>query len=427
MTSQGRPSGSLARTLTRGQAVTIGMGSMVGAGLFVVWTPASAAAGPLLLLSLLLAALVAGANAWSSAVLAARYPAAGGTYVYASRRLGEAPGFLAGWCFVVGKSASCVAMALTVGLYVAPDYARLAAVVSVLAVTTANLSGVHRSAEVSRAVVALVLSVLAGLAVSVLVAQRSGAEVFTAAPPGEPGVTGAYGVLQAAGLLFFAFAGYARIATLGEEVRDPQRTIGQAIALTFVIVLTVYLVVAMLVLGVLGPADAARHDAPLAEVAARVWDPGWVWLVRFAAAVAAFGALLNLLLGISRTTLAMARDGHLPAVLARVDGVRGLPRAAEVTVAAVVIVVALSLDVRGAIGFSSFGVLLYYAATNASALTLRGARRVHRIAAVAGLVGCLVLVATLPWTSVLSGLVVLSTGLVWYAVARRARSRRDGE
>jgi len=408
--------------MTRGQAVTVGMGSMIGAGLFVVWAPAAAAAGPLLLLSLAIVAIVAGANASSSAVLAARYPAAGGTYVYGTERLGALPGFLAGWCFVVGKTGSCVAMALTIGVYVAPDYAPVAAAVSVVAVTAANLSGLQRSATVSRIVVAIVLSVLAGLSVSVLLAHQSGTVLFRdAAGPDLSGQPSAYGVLQAAGLLFFAFAGYARIATLGEEVRDPERTIGQAMAITFAVVLTLYVAVAVLVLGVLGPEGAARSTAPVAEVASQVWAPEWVWLVRCAAACAAVGALLNMLLGISRTTLAMARDGHLPSALARVDGPHQLPRAAEVTIAVVVVVVAVSVDVRGAIGFSSFGVLLYYAVTNASALTLAGTRRGQHTVAVVGLAGCVVLVATLPWSSVLSGALVVALGAVWYGARLRLR------
>lgn len=413
---------SLARTLTRRDAVTIGMGSMIGAGMFVVWAPAAAAAGSWMLLSLLIVAMVAACNAYSSAMLAARYPSAGGTYVYGTKRLGEFAGYLAGWCFVIGKSASCVAMALTLGAYAAPGYERIAAAIAVVAVTAANLSGVQRSARISRVIVSIVLAVLLGLAVSVIVASVAGDPVFDL-PGGltSDASVSAYGVLQAAGLLFFAFAGYARIATLGEEVRDPERTIAQAIGITFVVVLAIYVAVALLVVGVIGTDAAATTVTPVADVAQQVWGSNWVWLLRFAAACAATGALLNMLLGISRTTVAMARDRHFPPALAAVGGPHRVPRVAELSVAAVVLAVAMVVDLRGAIGFSSFGVLLYYAVANASAWTLRSDTLWQRVVPVFGLIGCLVLVASLPWESVLGGLAMVALGTGWYAVARRSR------
>ncbi|MGC1207895.1 MAG: APC family permease [Ornithinimicrobium sp.] len=422
MPGTGTAADALRRTLTRRDAVFIGMGSMIGAGMFVVWSPAAQAAGSWMLLSVLIVAVVAACNAYSSAMLAARYPSAGGTYVYGTERLGQLPGFLAGWCFIIGKSASCVAMALTLGAYVAPGYERLAAVVAVLAVTAANLSGLQRSARISAVIVAVVLAVLVGLGVSVAVASMAGEPVFDLRTGlGSMTDASAYGVLQAAGLLFFAFAGYARIATLGEEVLDPERTIGQAIGITFVVVLALYSGLAVLVLGVIGSDAAAASVAPIADVAEQVWGQQWVWSVRVAAACAALGALLNMLLGISRTTLAMARDAHLPTRLASVSGPHQLPQRAEVAVASVVLLVALVVDLRGAIGFSSFGVLLYYAVANASAWSLRGDKLWQRIVPVTGLVGCLVLVAALPWESVLAGLVLVGLGIGWYAGTHRAR------
>ncbi len=210
----------LRRRLGVGDAVTIGLGSMIGAGIFAALAPAARAAGSGLLLGLAVAAVVAYCNATSSARLAARYPASGGTYVYGRERLGDFWGHLAGWAFVVGKTASCAAMALTVGAYVWPGQAHAVAVAAVVALTAVNYAGVQKSAWLTRVIVTVVLAVLAAVVVAAL---GSGA-----ADPARWDIGGdatAGGVLEAAGLLFFAFAGYARIATLGEEVRDPARTI----------------------------------------------------------------------------------------------------------------------------------------------------------------------------------------------------------
>ena len=203
--------------------MTIGLGSMIGAGIFVALGPAASAAGSGLLIGLGIAAVVAYCNATSSARLAALYPQSGGTYVYGKERLGEFWGFTAGWSFVVGKTASCAAMALTVGYYVWPAWAHAVAVAAVVALTAVNYAGIQKSALLTRVIVAVVLAVLAGV---VVVTLGFGDVDAARLDIGDDISVG--GVLQAAGLLFFAFAGYARIATLGEEVRDPARTIPRA-------------------------------------------------------------------------------------------------------------------------------------------------------------------------------------------------------
>ncbi|MET9665263.1 APC family permease [Streptomyces sp. NPDC006475] len=402
----------LRRSLGLSDAVVIGLGSMVGAGIFAALGPAAQAAGSGLLLGLALAAAVAYCNAMSSARLAARYPASGGTYVYGRERLGEFWGYLAGWAFIVGKTASCAAMALTVGTYAWPDQAHAVAVAAVVALTAVNYTGIQKSALLTRVIVAVVLAVLAAVVVSSLTSAS--------ADFGRLGVeadVSAGGVLQAAGLLFFAFAGYARIATLGEEVRDPARTIPRAVPLALGIALVVYACVAVSVLSVLGAGELGRATAPLAE-AARAADAQWlVPVVRVGAVVAALGSLLSLILGVSRTTLAMARDGHLPTALAAVHPRFQVPHRAELAVGAVVAVVAATADVRGAIGFSSFAVLMYYAIANASAWTL-GSR--WRVLAILGFAGCVLLAFALPLASVVSGAAVVGAGALVHGMRRRS-------
>ncbi|MBU8817718.1 APC family permease [Mycolicibacterium goodii] len=402
--------GGLQRRLGTVDAVTIGLGSMIGAGIFAALGPAAAAAGSGLLIGLALAAVVAYCNATSSARLAAIYPQSGGTYVYGRERLGEFWGYLAGWSFVVGKTASCAAMALTVGSYAWPEQAHAVAVGAVVALTAVNYVGVQKSALLTRVIVAVVLAVLA--AVVVLLLGSGSAEPSRLALGDD---VSAGGVLQAAGLLFFAFAGYARIATLGEEVRDPARIIPSAIRIALGLTLVVYAMVAAAVLAVLGTDGLAGAAAPLADAVVAVGSGHWQPLVRVGAAIAALGSLLALILGVSRTTLAMARDRHLPPALGAVHPRFGVPHRAEVTVGVVVAVLAAIADLRGAIGFSSFAVLLYYAIANASAATL-GRRAIPAV----GLAGCLVLAFTLPLSSVLTGLAVVALGAAVYG-GRRVR------
>ena len=404
----------LRRRLGVPDAVMIGLGSMIGAGIFASLAPAARAAGSGLLLGLALAAVIAYCNATSSARLAALYPASGGTYVYGRERLGEFWGYLAGWAFVVGKTASCAAMALTVGSYVRPGQAHAIAVAAVVVLTAVNYTGVQKSALLTRVIVAGVLAVLVAVVVASL---TSGAADTAHLNVGSDATAG--GVLQSAGLLFFAFAGYARIATLGEEVREPARTIPRAIPIALGIVLAVYALAAVSVLLVLGPDGLAAAGAPLTE-AARAAGADWlVPVVRVGAPVAALGSLLALILGVSRTTLAMARDHHLPHALAAVHPRFKVPHRAELLVGAVVAIAAATTDVRGVIGFSSFGVLSYYAIANASAWTLtRAESRPARLIPATGLAGCLVLAFALPLPSVITGAAVLLVGAAAYGARR---------
>lgn len=408
------PPEELRRRLGTFDAAVIGLGAMIGAGIFAALGPAAQAAGSGLLLGLGVAGIVAYCNATSSARLAARYPASGGTYVYGRERLGEFWGYLAGWGFVVGKTASCAAMALTVGLYAWPDHANAVAAAAAVALTAANYAGVHTSARLTRVIVAAVLAVLAAVAVTALTSAQADASRLALGPDASFD-----GVLRAAGLLFFAFAGYARIATLGEEVRDPARTIPRAVPTALGITLLVYALVAVSALAVLGASGLAAASAPLDAAVRAAGLPELAPVVRIGAAIAALGSLLALILGVSRTTLAMARDRHLPHALAAVHPRFHVPHRAELAVGAVVTLLAATADLRGAIGFSSFGVLVYYAIANASAWTLPpGEGRPTRIVPAVGFVGCLALACALPLTSVTSGAAVLAVGAAWYGVRR---------
>lgn len=404
---------ALARRLGLADAVVIGAGSMLGAGVFAVWGPASEAAGSWLLLGLLIAGVVALCNATSSAQLAARHPESGGTYVYAREEIGPFWGHVAGWGFVVGKTASCAAMALTVGAYAMPGHHRVIANLAVLAVFGVNIGGLTRTVRVTRW---LLLVTASTLALVVIASSGAPREVVDWSDPG----LSVPGVLRSAGLIFFAFAGYARVATLGEEVRDPSRTIPRAIPRALGLVLVIYAIVALAVVTTVPAGVLPEEAAPLRSVIEAGWLSGLAPLVPVGAAVACAGVLLNLLPGVSRTVLAMARRRELPSVLAAVDAQRGIPLRAELTVVAAVLILVNTIDLRSSIAVSGVAVLTYYAITNASALAMpKDARIWHPSIAVVGLVGCVALVLSLPPAALIGGVVTLLAGVLARAISRR--------
>lgn len=406
-------SAPLARRLGTGDAVVVGLSAMVGAGVFVVFAPAAAAAGSALFLALAVAAVVAFCNAVASAQLASTYPSSGGTYLFGREVLGPWWGFLAGWGFVIGKTASCAAMAMAFAAYAVPGGGwpeRLVAAAAVVLLTLATLRGISRTARLARWLLAVTLLVLVG---AVAVATSGEAAIGSAldAPDGP------LDVLEAAGLLFFAFAGYARIATLAEEVRRPA-VLGRAILVALGVAVALYAVVGLALVRGLG-ADLATSTAPVSDA---VVTAGASWaepVVRVGAAAACLGALLALLAGVTRTGLAMARERDLPTTLAHVDPVHRVPDRAQVALGVAVVALVLLVDLRGAIGFSSFGVLTYYAVANLSALRQPAEqRRWPRVLQILGLVGCVGLAVLLPWKSVVAGSAVLLVGVLGRLVVR---------
>jgi APA family basic amino acid/polyamine antiporter len=402
----------LARRLGLADAVLVGLGAMLGAGVFIAFAPAAAAAGSWLLVAVAIAAVVAALNATSTARLAARDPRAGGVYTYGTARLGPFWGYVAGSSFVIGKVASCAAMALVLADYLVEGVAvRVVAVASIVAVVALDYRGVQRTARTNRVLVALTVVALVSVVLTVAASDADWQLARPSAPSPAP-----RDVLQGAALLFFAFAGYARLATLGEEVTEPRRTIPRAVAIALLVVVSIYAVVGAAVLVALSPEQLAASTAPVLDAAQAVGAADGVQLlVRAGAVAAAAGALIALVLGVSRTVLAMARDGWLPTSLAAVHPVYRTPHHAELAVGVVLVLLVTLVDVREAIAFSSFGVLLYYSVAHASSWTLQG--RVRWLA-IPGLVGCVALIAALPAPALLAGGALLAALIAAYPLLR---------
>ena len=428
------PPTTLRREIGLAGAVLLGLGSMVGTGVFVSVGIAAGVAGPPVLAATVIAAAIAAANGLSSAQLAAARPVSGGTYEYGYVWLTPAFGFAAGWMFLLAKSASAATAALGLSGYLLDRVGgsggsghTAIAVMGALAITAFVAGGIRRS-NVGNAVVvgAALLGLLLLVVTALPMAVSRGAHRFVPALPAASDPEGMGRLLHGAALMFVAFTGYGRIATLGEEVREPRRVIPRAIVVTVTVVTVLYLAVAASGVGVLGAeafgAAAEESAAPLEAIAGALGASWLGWVLGVAAVAAMAGVLLNLILGLSRVLLAMARRGDAPAGLARVDPARSSPVAAVWACGLLVAGIALVGDVRTTWSFSAFTVLVYYAITNLAALRLPpDVRLFPRWIPVVGLAGCLGLAFWVEPRIWGVGSALLVVGLIAHRVARRRR------
>ena len=406
---------SLERSLSLKDAIYIGLAAMLGAGIFAAIGPAYQAAGHYVMVSLLIAGFIAYCNAVSSAQLAACHPQAGGTYLYARERLSPLAGFIAGACFLTGKTASGAAMALTFGHYALPGYEKPAALIALALLTGLNLWGIQKTARINRAIVVLVISSLLLLALLCVTSPATDIERLFSAQGFS-----IYGIVQGAAIWFFAFAGYARLATLAEEVKNPARVLTRAIPVALFIVLGLYLLVAISVVLVTPGPLLGQTSAPLVAALQSAGLSAWETALRAVAAVACLGVLIALIAGISRTLMAMSRNTDMPTFFAKLSEKRRVPARAEVTVAITTGLVIIFLDVSDAIGFSAFCVLIYYALANLSALQLTANER-HWPAhySYLGLIFCLLLAFSVPFKSLVIGALSVAALTLYYCLQRR--------
>jgi len=429
-----KPSPALARVVGVPGAVLLGLGSILGTGIFVSIGIAAGVTGPSVVLAVALGAVVATFNGLSSAQLAASHPVSGGTYEYGYRYLNPTLGFVAGWMFLAAKSASAATAALGFAGYLltalghSGQAPRVWLGLTLVVVLTAVVAGGMRRSNTTNALI--VGFTLVGLGVFVVAGLpglvSGGTEPFRPFLGGGAESGGVPGLLEATALMFVAYTGYGRIATLGEEVREPRRSIPRAIIATLVVTMVLYVsvtAVAVSLAGAGGLALATRAEAAPLEVVARALPLPWVaWLVGAAAVTAMAGVLLNLLLGLSRVLLAMARRQDMPAFLARVSPRSRSPTAAVLVVGVIIAGLVTLGSVETTWSFSAFTVLVYYALTNLAALRLSpGDRRFPRWVSWAGFLSCLGLAFWVEPAIWAAGLGVLVIGLVWQRTARALR------
>ena len=377
---------NFSRTLTKRNSLYLGLSSMIGAGLFYNLAPTSKISSYSSILGLLLASTLAFANASSSAQLASLYPQTGGTYLYANTVLGVLPGNIAGIVFILGKTVSCVAIALTLGNYISPIYGKELGVGLSVIVFLIGYKGITKTAALARWFVLIVISILAFFCISILMTPSTNIAI-----PLLEGFSTSNLFLSAA-IWFFAFTGYSRLATYGEEIKNPETIIPSSILTGLGITVTIYLFVNWLSLAIIGPEVVANSNTPLLVAMDVSVMSDFSFLIVFASTIATASVFLALLPAISRIYVAMSRDGILPNMFSKIHNKNNSAYVSELFVLLTVVVGIYTINITNAIKLSAFFILIYYSLTNLSVINLEKNQRLYPVSiAYYGLLMCMVL------------------------------------
>ena len=404
------PELKLRRVIGLPSAVMLGLGSIIGTGLFVSLGIGTDIAGSMVLPAIALAGLVAMCNGLSSAQLAANHPVSGGTYEYGHRWLNPTLGFISGWMFLCAKSASAATAALGFAWYIHPEFALPVAVTLVVAITLLTITGLQRSNAVNITIVSLVLMTVTAFVI------KSAPALFEHPDRLQPlfDPKRLPDLLHAAALMFVAYTGYGRVATLGEEVQEPRRTIPRAVIITLIISLMLYLTVA---------AVGLAQSEQLGKLANGFGGSLLGKIVTGGAAIAMVSVLLNLVLGLSRVVLAMGRRGDLPKATASITESTKVPALATIIVSLLITGLVCLGDMKLTWSFSAFTVLVYYALTNLCAIRLKDEERLYPVwIAHFGFIACLSLAFFVEWRVMITGLGLITLGLIWKKIFRQAAS-----
>jgi APA family basic amino acid/polyamine antiporter len=412
----------LLRALSLIDAVGIGLGAIMGAGIFVVSGVAAEISGPSMLIGLFIAGIIATFNALSSAQLAAVYPHSGATYEYGYRLLNPGMGFSAGWMFLMSKLAAGGVVAIGFGSYfyqlVPLGSPLIISIIAIFLLTLANYFGIKKAGILNLVIVTFTLLSLIYIIISGFPEIMQ--ENFVPFAP-----FGISGIAEATALLFFAFTGYARIATLAEEVKDPEKTIPQAVIITIMIALVLYAFVCVVAIGVIGTEAMASSKSPLQEVANALDAPGIKPILTLGASTAMLGVLLSQILGISRMMLAMGRRNDLWPVFQKVHVKNSVPHIGIFVTGTIILLLCIFGTFEFILASAAFTILLYYSITNTAALKQpKKEQRYGKAVPVLGLTGCLVMALSLDPEVMVSSVLLLLAGFILRFVFHKIYSKQ---
>ncbi len=377
---------SFSRTLTKKNSLYLGLSSMIGAGLFYNLAPTSNISSYSSILGLLLASTLAFANASSSAQLATLYPQTGGTYLYANKVLGKLAGDVAGIVFILGKTISCIAIALTLGNYISPIYGKEIGIGLSVLVFAIGYKGITKTAVLAKWFVLIIVAILAFFCIAILLTPSTNFAI-----PILEGFSISNLFLSAA-IWFFAFTGYSRLATYGEEIKNPEKIIPSSILTGLGVTVLIYLIVNWFALAIVGPGVIANSNTPLLVAMDVSILSDFSFLVVFASSIATASVFLALLPAISRIYVAMSRDGIFPDIFSKIHKTNNSAYISELFVLLTVVIGIYTINITNAIRLSAFFILIYYSLTNLSVINLKKDERLYSVLiAYYGLVVCLVL------------------------------------
>lgn len=420
--------------MSTASAVAVALAAMLGTGLYAAFAPAAASAGTWLPLAVVIAGLVALCNVSSIADLAAARPGGGGLV---PTDLPAGGIRLAGVSRLVARAAAAAAAAGVFGAYVLPSQPLPVAIVAVLVVIGLNSAGMRISVPASRGLVAGAVGVLLLVTIAGLIPSGSpaAASLESAAAAGEsaelpvatlqaavPG--GVFGVLGAAGFVFFAFAGTSRVAELGGALRDPRRTVRRASTIAVLAAGVIFLAVTGALLHGLGVERLAASPTPLASLIDTGGSPALGVLVRVGAAVATGSALLAVLSRGAEGAARMARDGDLPRIFGRTGSI-GTPWVADLAGGLLAVLVTVLVGPVTALAVSACAVLAHYALLHGAALRLPGRSRRTLVVGVVGIPACLLLAGSLPAWAVGTTAAALVIGWVLSTLVARHNRTLD--
>jgi APA family basic amino acid/polyamine antiporter len=408
---------SLKRVLGLNDAIGVGLGAIIGAGIFVVTGVAAGVSGASFIVGLMIAGLIASFNGLSSAQLAAVYPQSGGTYEYGYQLLNPSFGFSAGWMFIISKLSAAGIVAIGFGSYfyqLVPALSPITySIAAVVLLTIANLVGIKKAGAINLVIVLVTLLSLIYFVVGGIGSVR--ASNFTPFAP-----FGVLGIAESTAILFFAFTGYARIATLAEEVVEPKKTIPRAVIITIIIAIVLYAAVSVVATGAIGAEGMAQSKSPLQVASEAMSAPAISVIITIGASTAMLGVLLSQILGISRMLLAMGRRSDLPHFFEKIHSKTSVPHIGILLTSAVILAVTILGTFEFVVRAATFTILLYYGITNIAAIRQPKPQQLYSKAIpYLGLVGCIAMSISLPLNVIISGVALLAIGFAVRFLVKR--------
>jgi len=418
----------LKRTLNLFDATSIGIGAIIGAGIFVVLGIATGYAGPSVIVSMVIAGIVASFTAFSFAELGSAIPREGGAYAFAYELVSPVVAFVVGCLWLFAQVVAGAAISLGFAGYfvtILPILpVKIIAVLVAATLTGLNIVGIKQSATVNNVLVLTKIAILClfvGFGIFHINFQN-----FSSFSP-----NGIFGILEGAGFIFFAYLGFGRIAALGEEVKNPQRTLPLSILLALTISIVIYILTGFTTTGLQDYRVLAQSGSPLADAAKATGNYVLVAAVSLGALIATVSVLLTNLIGLSRVSFAMARDGQLPKTAAKISSRFGTPYISILVMGAITVFLPLILDLKQTVAMTSFGILSTHVVVNLSAIRLRKKMPhsttfrapFYPLIPLLGILSCIILMFSLPEESWIVAAVIVTASASFYFLKSKWRPK----